>query len=273
MTQQSAQTEESAFEQWLRATHSPAHARRTAQRNAAFFLPHLKPEMRLLDAGCGPGSITIGLADAVAPGETVGIDASPEAIAAARDLASSRDAANVRFEVADIHALPFDDASFDAAFVHAVLQHLPDPLLALRELRRVLKPGGVIGIADADHDGGIIAPPDPLLDRAGEIATRMKQSPLVGKHLRSLLHEADFARSVGSASVGVEGTAEATRMAGEWQARYFEAPAFVEHVTCRGWASADELSQMAAAWRAWGADPGAFAARYWCEAVGWVVES
>ena len=68
----------------------PAHARRTAQVNAAFLLPHLKPGMRLLDCGCGPGSITVGLAQAVAPAETVGIDASPDAIEAARAHAADR---------------------------------------------------------------------------------------------------------------------------------------------------------------------------------------
>jgi cyclopropane fatty-acyl-phospholipid synthase-like methyltransferase len=66
----------SAFERWLRGAHSPAHARRTAACNAAFMLPHLRPGMRLLDAGCGPGSNTIGLAEAVAPGEVIGVAAS-----------------------------------------------------------------------------------------------------------------------------------------------------------------------------------------------------
>src|SRR5437660_8574741 len=149
-----------AFQRWLRGAHSPAHARRTAAHNAAFLLPHLKPGMKLLDTGCGPGSITIGLAEAVAPAETVGIDASADAIEEARALAASRGCTNLRFEVADVYALPFEDATFDAAFSHAVMQHLRDPLTALREIRRVLKPGGVVGIADADHDGTILAPPD-----------------------------------------------------------------------------------------------------------------
>lgn len=263
---------EQNLESWLRATHSPAHARRTAERHAAFLLPHLRPGMRLLDAGCGPGSITVGLAGAIAPAEAVGIDANAAAIEGARALATERGVGNVRFEVADVHALPYDHASFDAAFVHALLQHLPDPLAALTEIRRVLKPGAVIGLADADHDGAILAPPDPLLDRAAAIATRMKQSPLVGKHLRTLLHEAGFARTSAGASVGFEGTDDATRLNGEWQARYFEAPAFGTYIVQRGWATEPEVSAMAAAWRAWGNHPGAFAARFWCYAVGWMPE-
>jgi ubiquinone/menaquinone biosynthesis C-methylase UbiE len=257
----------------LRAAHAPAHARRTAEKHAHFLLPHLKPGMRLLDAGCGPGSITLGLAETVAPAEVVGIDASDAAIDAARAMAAERNVVNVRFEVADVHALPYGDATFDAAFVHALLQHLPDPLAALVEIRRVMKPGAVIGIADADHDGYIIAPPDPMLVRWHELSTRMKQSPLVGKHLRALLHEAGFVNTFGGATAGADGTAQGTLLNGEGQARYLEAPQFIDYVVARGWATEQDLASMAAAWRAWGKHPGAFSAAFWCYAVGWVAES
>jgi len=155
------ETTQTAFQRWLRGRHSPAHARRTAAHNAAFFLPHLKRGMKLLDAGCGPGSITIGLAEAVAPAETIGIDASPDAIEEARALAGSKHAKNVRFEVADVCALPFEDATFDAAFSHAVMQHLRDPLAALREIRRVLKPGGRFAAFDVISSGGELHFPVP----------------------------------------------------------------------------------------------------------------
>ncbi len=277
-----------AYERWLRPAHSPAHARRTAQRNAAFLLPHLRPGMRLLDAGCGPGSITIGLAEAIPPlhgeqaGEATGIDASPGAIDAARALAAERGAANVRFEVADVHALPFADATFDAAFCHALLQHLADPPAALREMRRVLKPGGVIGVADADHDGFVMWPRDPLIERSFAMLESLRAGggwsnpgagggdPRVGKRLRALLHDAGFTRSIGSATAGHDGTSDATRLAGDWQARYLEAPPLIEHAVAPGLATADEIAAMAAAWRAWGANPGAFRAAFWCEAVAWV---
>ena len=71
--------------------------------------------MRLLDVGCGPGSITLGLAEAVAPGEVVGVDLQPAQVEQARALAAERGVANVRFEVASAYALPFPDAAFDAA--------------------------------------------------------------------------------------------------------------------------------------------------------------
>ena len=264
-----------AYDRWLHPAHSPAHGRRTAARNAAFLLPHLRPGMRLLDAGCGPGSITLGLVEAVAPGEAIGIDASAASIEAARALATERGVTNVRFDVADVYALPFDDATFDATFCHAVLQHLPDPLAALREIRRVMRPGAIIGIADADHDSMVLWPRDPLLDRSLALLESLRKhnsrgDPRIGKRLRALLHEAGFARSTGSATAMHDGAADATRMAGEWQARYLESQPLVDYAVALGVSTADEIASMAAAWRAWAAHPGAFRATYWCEAVAWV---
>lgn len=249
--------------------HGGAHARRTAQRNAAFFLPHLTPGMRLLDVGCGPGSITVGLADAVAPGEAVGVDANPAAIAAARERADGR----VRFDVADALSLPFEDASFDAVFMHAVLQHVATPLEALREAHRVLRPGGVIGLADADYDGTIIAPDDPLLHRSFEIQASLR--PLrggdvrIGKRLRELLHDAGFGRTVASVVAAADGTAEAARRTGEREAQYYAAPEFVDYAVASGVTTHEELRAVSDAWHTWSQHPAAFWARFWCQAVGW----
>ena len=108
-------------------------AARTASREAAFFLPYLRSGMQVLDVGCGPGSITLGLAEAVAPGSVVGIDFQPAQIKQARASAAERAVANVRFEVADAYQLPFPGHSFDAAFAHGVLMHLREPVRALVE--------------------------------------------------------------------------------------------------------------------------------------------
>jgi len=109
-------------------------AERTASRNAAFFLPYLRPGMQVLDVGCGPGSIAVGLGEAVAPGNVVGIDLQPTQIEQAHVLAAKRAVSNVRFEVADAYRLPFPDHSFDAAFAHALLNHLREPVRALVEM-------------------------------------------------------------------------------------------------------------------------------------------
>lgn len=268
-------TQQSDFDRWLRGAHTPAHARRTAQANAAFLLPHLRPGMRLLDCGCGPGSITVGLAQIVAPGETVGIDASPDAIHAARAHAASVSGDSVRFDVADVCALPFPAASFDAVFSHAVLQHLPDPLAAVREMRRILRPGGICALADADYDGSVIFPGDPLLPRTFELLRELRVrsgggDPRVGKRLRALLGEAGFTRTQGLAVANCEATSESTARTGAWWASYTESPQFVERATSLGVSDARELTAIAAAWRAWAAHPGAYWATFWCQALGWI---
>ncbi len=106
--------------------------------------------MQLLDAGCGPGSITLGLVEAVARGEVVGVDLQPHPGRAGRALAAASGVLYVRFELADIYELPFPDGSFEAAFAHEVLMHLREPVRALRELCRVLGLGGVVGGRDPD---------------------------------------------------------------------------------------------------------------------------
>src|SRR5882724_11048183 len=103
------------------------HARRTAETAAAFFLPFLKPGMHLLDVGCGPGSITSGFAQRVAPGETIGSDASGDVIATAKSLADATAARNLSFEVGSIYEPRFAAGTFDAIFAHQVLQHLRHP--------------------------------------------------------------------------------------------------------------------------------------------------
>lgn len=173
--------------------------RRAAAGRAAFFLPYLRPGMRLLDAGCGPGSITVDLAAVVAPGEVVGVDLEPRQIAAARTLAHERQAPGVRFAVADVYRLPFPAASFDAAFAHTVLFHLREPLRALRELRRVLRSGGVIGVRDPDAGTEVRVPATPALEQFATLVLRFAEhngaSPHYARHQRRLLLDAGFCRA------------------------------------------------------------------------------
>ena len=115
--------------------------------------------------GCGPGTITADLALLVAPGETVGIDASADVVAQAQEHAAGVGLENLRFEVGDLFALGYPDASFDVIHLHQVLQHLDDPAAALVELRRVLAPDGVLAARDSDYGAFTWAPADPMLDR------------------------------------------------------------------------------------------------------------
>jgi SAM-dependent methyltransferase len=132
------------------------HASRTADRQAAWFLPHLRAGMSLLDCGCGSGSITVGLAVAVDPGRVIGVDVSEVEIERARARAAETGIANLEFAVGDIYRLDSADDAFDAIFSHNVLEHLQEPVEALRECAG-LKPGGVIGIRDGW--GGVLSGP------------------------------------------------------------------------------------------------------------------
>ena len=117
------------------------------------MLPHLKPHYHILDFGCGPGTITTGLAKYVPQGSVTGIDLAPEVIAQAESFASQREGgvpANVTFAVGNaLERLPFEDERFDVVFMSQVLLHIPHPVKALQELRRVVKTGGLI----ADREG------------------------------------------------------------------------------------------------------------------------
>jgi len=128
-------------------------AGRTSSREAAFLTPYLQPGMSLLDCGCGPGTITIGLAKLVAPGQVVGIDIAENQIALAREVAYAQGVSNVKFEVGNINELPFPDRSFDSVFAHTVLQHLANPVRALKEIHRILKASGLDRRGNRGDDG------------------------------------------------------------------------------------------------------------------------
>ncbi len=147
------------YSDFLRRRHGPAHSRRTAEGWAAFLLPHLRPEMLVLDIGCGPGSITVGLT-----GQVIGLDLAPISIEGVLVVGASGS------------ALPFASSSFDGIYLNAVLQHVGDPGAVLREARRVAKPGAVIGIGDADWGTRVIHPHDSRMARGQQIQEAARTS-------------------------------------------------------------------------------------------------
>ena len=244
---------------------------RTAARDAAFLLPHLRPGMHLLDVGCGPGSITVGLAEVVAPGRAVGIDIQSALVEQARARAAARGMATARFEVADLHRLPFPEASFDAVFANGVLMHLREPARALAELRRVLRPGGIAGVRDPDFATTLYAPMTPLLEQWLALRVRVRQhnggDPFLSRHYRRLLLEAGFARAEASASVDSAGAQGETRR----HAAFLKAQlqGIVRTAAAQGWMDQAAVDAAAAEIDAWAQRPDAFFAMTWCQAVGW----
>jgi ubiquinone/menaquinone biosynthesis C-methylase UbiE len=136
---------------------------RTAADRATFAQPLFKPGMWVVDLGCGPGSITLGLA---AESRVTGVDVDAGQVAQARAAARRAGRSTVDFLVASAYDLPFGDASVDVAFSHALFEHLSRPLDALAELRRVLKPGGRLALSTSDWSKARLRPKTANVDAA-----------------------------------------------------------------------------------------------------------
>lgn len=241
---------------------------------AGFVLPHLRPGMRLLDCGCGPGTITTELTKAVAPGEVIGIDLEASQIDIARHRALELGMTNLKFEVVDLLKIPYPDESFDAVFSHAVLVHLPAPVVALREIYRVLRSGGLIAVRDPIMDKAIFSPEDSLLVESFELIQRALKhyggDGTIGHRLGPLLREAGFEHIQLSASW------EQPSSLDEWPQFYAAwsqvfSGTIANIILEQGWADKECLNQIVSAWRNFGEDKTGFAASPWGEAVGWKI--
>ena len=250
-----------------RSAFGSCMADRTAQANAAFFLPHLREGTKLLDCGCGSGSITIGFAKAVTGISVVGVDLQESEIHAAEERAKTESIGNVRFELGDVYNLQYSEGSFDAVYCHAVLDHLSRPIVALREMHRVLRYGGVIGVRACDWGGWIHWPQNSLVDEAFSLWHRYKQheggDPFIGRRLCALIREAGFERVAGSAAPAV-----ATTSAEVFKAVLL-APRLVEDVISLGWATKEKYEEMSRAIDEWCTHPDFFHASPWVEATAW----
>jgi SAM-dependent methyltransferase len=229
-----------------------AHRWRTVENSAAYLLPHLRPESTLLDVGCGPGSITADFAKRLPPGSTLGVDTSSEVIAAAR-----REHPDVAFEIADLYKMPFDDGAWDIVHAHQVLQHVPDPIGALKEMRRVARPGGIVAVRDADYATFTWYPHDERLDRwlvlYHDVARTNGGEPDAGRHLLSWAQQAEFKQIESTASAWCFATSEDRMWWGGLWADRMTTSAIAHQAVREGRATIGELASMADAWRAWAA--------------------
>ena len=236
-----------------------AHRRRTAEDSAGYLLPHLRPGMSVLDVGCGPGTITVDLAARVAPGRVTAVEMTNEALDLARVEAHARDQSNVDFVTSDVHALDFPDNTFDVVHAHQLLQHVADPVQALRELRRVCVPNGIVAVRDADYSGFMWFPQLPTLDRWRELYSEAARAnggePDAGRRLLAWAQEAGFDDITPTGSLWCYAT-PATRewWGGMWADRILHS-ALARDLLASGLATSAQLEEISAAWRAWAAAP------------------
>jgi SAM-dependent methyltransferase len=228
------------------------------ENSAAYLLPHLTPGQTLLDVGAGPGTITADLAERVAPGRVTALEATADALELSRSELGSRGIA-ADFVVGDVHALDLPDDSFDVVHAHQVLQHLADPVQALREMRRVCKPGGIVAARDSDYAGFVWYPALPALDRWMELYQQTTRDnggePNAGRQLLSWAHAAGFTDVTPSAALWCFATPEDRGYwGGMWTDRILDS-AFATQLLDEGRATRPDLEEISAAFRAWTADP------------------
>ncbi|RFU26096.1 hypothetical protein B7463_g10242, partial [Scytalidium lignicola] len=240
--------------------HSPSvlsvHQWRTISNSVPYIKPYLTtPTLKILDVGCGPGSITVDLAKHVPQGHVTGVEYTPEPLVQARALAASQNVQNVDFTVGDIHQLEFEDGSFDLVHAHQVLQHVADPVRALREMRRVTKKGGYVCVRESAAK--LWFPASEGMAKWNELVLavgRAKGSnPDPGSWIHVWAHEADFEWEAIKCSAGTwcfRTVEERKWWADSFIGRVTEGK-FREFAVEGGHATIEELDEIAKTWREW----------------------
>ncbi|MCS3442248.1 class I SAM-dependent methyltransferase [Microbacterium phyllosphaerae] len=233
-----------------------SHSSRTIANSAEYLRPHLTAGARLLDVGAGPGSITVDFAGVV--GHVTATEIDENALSLSRDLAASKGLANLDFCVEDVHSLSFADDSFDIVHAHQVLQHVGDPVQALREMRRVTTPGGIVAVRDADYAGFIWFPVLPELDRWLDLYRRAARvnggEPDAGRRLLAWARAAGFDDVTATTSNWTYATPEDRAWwGGMWADRILES-ALARQLVDSDMATSADLQAISDAWKRWADD-------------------
>lgn len=228
-----------------------SHTARTIANSAAYLEPHLAPDLTLLDIGAGPGTITMEFADRVAHVHATEIGEAE--LNLSRERAAGRD--NLTFSVEDVHALSFPDASFDIVHAHQVLQHVSDPVLALQEMARVTKPGGIVAVRDADYGAFTWWPETPKLTQWLDLYRRAARAndaePDAGRRLLSWALAAGLTGTVASSSTWCYATAEERAWWGGLWADRMTGTAVAQQLIASGAATSEDLTAIADGWHEW----------------------
>ena len=243
----------------------------TAEAEAEYLLPHLRPGLRLLDVGCGLGTISIGLAQAVAPGEMHGLDMEASQVDMARSGAQAYGVDNATFHVGDAIDLPFEDSSFDIVSFQNVLMHIPEAQKALAEGYRVLKPGGIIGCREMIVGSSFTYPDFGVIGKAWDMFEDLLAAddahPQMGKELKGRLVKEGFANIRVTLSSNLFGTPEDIDFIYRFVQGWFLSPEITEAAIKYGATTRELCDTINAAYDRWRTDPGALLSVAFGEAV------
>jgi SAM-dependent methyltransferase len=234
-----------------------SHRWRTAENSAAYLLPHLNSGVTLLDVGCGPGTITAELAGLVAPARVTALEVTEVALDLARAEIGRRGLTTVDFAVGDVHDLDFPDDTFDVVHAHQVLQHVGDPVAALREMRRVTRPGGLVAVRDGDYAAFTWFPELPELDEWLDLYERVARGnggePDAARRLLSWAHAAGFTDVTATASAWCYANPEDRAWwGGMWAERVLDSD-MARTALATGAATRPDLQRISDGWRTWAA--------------------
>ena len=245
--------------------------RYTAEASAAYLLPYLRPGLRVLDFGCGPGTVSVGLARAVAPGELHGVDMESSQIELAKNVAEAGGQDNTTFHVADVTEMPFEAGFFDVAHCHNVLMHVPDTRAVLTEVRRVLKPGGIIACREMISASSFTHPDFGVIRKAWDMFEDLLAAddghPQIGKDLKNHVLEAGFENINVTASFDIYSTPEDVEFIFGLANQWFLSPEITEAAIKYGASTQELCDQIADAYERWKDHPGAVCGVAFGEAV------
>jgi len=176
------------------------YGERTAIICASYLLPFIKNTSNILDIGCGPGRITADFSQIAKDGKTIGLDNSPGILEEASSSFPISDFPNLSFVVGDALKLDFPDNTFDIVHSHQLILHLARPVEALKEFRRVCKPGGIVATCDCSLANVLVWKPElPALRRYWMQALPGLQR--LGMNLKAGDQLEGYAREVGFATM------------------------------------------------------------------------
>ncbi len=246
--------------------------KRSAFEKGRFLIPHLKETDYLLDCGCGPGSITLDFASILEKGKVIGVDFESSQIEYAKQLRKEKKISNTEFRVADILNLPYANNTFDVAFTNGVLWTFQEILQALEELKRVVKPGGIIACREPSFEGLLYYPESKVFEKAFYLQKRsldaLGNRRNLGKELSMYFSKAGLSDIQLSVSCDIYSSPEKRKLIAAYSiAAWNEAP-WAHYIHEKSWATHDDIKEFKDEFLAWEKKDGAFISAPWFEAIG-----